>query len=260
LLTRIKIARLPIKYAEIQIGRNETDTSRSMFTHSPDGNVFVKPEMKALVSEFVEGCKADGVTRVRERTTTPDEYQASYDRVFTNMAEDRQVKSFRKQITPVTLPHGGADVAQRLTDGIFGSFESWSAPDVNWVPYQGEHMDVILDLGEVIEIKSIAMDFLNAQAQADWNLLVLPEFVTYATSTDGKTFTPEWKVTNPNNPNPKENPHITEIHLHSFRADLGPGVRARFVKAHGESLLRMPSWHIRAGSPATICTDQIVVV
>ncbi len=35
-------------------------------------------------------------------------------------------------------------------------------------------MDFILDLGETMDIQSINMDFLNAQAQPDWNLLVLP--------------------------------------------------------------------------------------
>ena len=136
---------------------------------------------------------------------------------------------------------------QRLTDGIFGSWESWSAPDVNWVAYKGEHMDFVLDLGEVMDIQSINMDFLNAQAQPDWNLLVLPAYVTYATSADGKTFGDEVKVSNPNNPNPKENPDIAKIPVQSFRADLGTNVKARYIKVHGESILRMPSWHIRAG-------------
>jgi len=260
LLTRVKIARLPIMYAEIQIGRNEeADTPRSMFAHTPNGKVYAKPAMKALVTQFVGGCKQDGVTRVRERTTPPDDYQASYDRVFAKIAETQHAKSFRKKISPVTLPEGGAVNAQRLTDGIFGSWESWSAPDVNWVAYKGQHMDFILDLGEVMDIRSINMDFLNAQAQPDWNLLVLPAYVTYATSTDGKTFSDEVKVSNRNNPNPKENPDIAKIPVQSFRADPGTNVKARYIKVHGESILRMPSWHIRAGYPAWIYTDQIVV-
>ncbi|MBS1800236.1 MAG: DUF4838 domain-containing protein [Acidobacteria bacterium] len=258
MLTRVKIARLPIKYATIQIGRNEdADTPRSMFAHTSDGKVFVKPEMKALVTEFVSGCKQDGVTKVRERTTTPDDYQASYDRVFTKVAETQHARSFGKKIAPVTLPEGGAANAQRLTDGIFGSWESWSAPDVNWVAYKGQHMDFVLDMGEVTDIGSVNMDFLNAQAQPDWNLLVLPAYVSYSTSTDGSAFGNEVRVSNPNNPNPKEDPGIANIPVQSFRADLN--TRARYIKVHGESILHMPSWHIRAGSPAWIYTDQIVV-
>lgn len=260
LLTRVKTARLPLIYAAIQIGRDEVDTSRSMFAHTSDGEVFVKPQMKSLVTQFVSGCKQNGVTRVRERTTTPDDYQASYDRIFTKVAEMRYTKSFGKRITAITLPQGGDIKAQQMTDGILGSWESWSAPDVHWVGYKGEHMDFILDLGMVVEVHSVNMDFLNAQAQPDWNLLVLPEYVTYATSVDGRTFDQEIKINNLNNPNPKENPDITKVPVQSFLADFKNPLKARYIKVHGESILRMPSWHIRAGHAAEIYSDQIIVV
>jgi hypothetical protein len=259
LLSRVKIARLPIIYAEIQIGRNEVDTPRSMFAHTPDGRVFAKPEMKSLIQPFVSLCKEDGVTKLRERSTTPDDYQASYDRIFRKMDEMQHAKSFRKTVAPITLPEGGDAVLQKLTDGIFGSWESWSAPDVHWVGYKGKHMDFVLDLGEIMDIQSIDMDFLNAQAQPDWNLMMLPSYVSYAMSVDGTTFGNEVKISNPNNPNPKENPDIANIPIQSFGADLGAPVKARYIKVHGESILRMPSWHIRAGHPAEIYTDQIVV-
>jgi hypothetical protein len=259
LLARVKIARLPILYAEIQIGRNEVDTPRSMFAHAPGGRVTVKPEMRAYVREFVKGCKDDGVTRVRERTTPPDDYLASYERVFAEVEETHQALSFGKKIVPVTLPEGGAETAQKLTDGIFGSWESWSAPDVHWVAYKGQHMDFVLDLGETKDVHFINMDFLNAQAQPDWNVMVLPVYVSYATSVDGSMFDNEIKIQNPLNPNPRENPDISKVPVQSFRADLSPGVRARYLKVHGESMLRMPPWHIRSGQPALIYTDQIVV-
>ena len=256
---RAKVARMPIMYAAIEIGQNEVDTSRSMFAHTADGKVIAKPEMKSLVHQVVGLCKQDGVSRLRERSTTPDDYQASYDRVFNKVAEMQDAKSFGKKIAPVTLPEGGAATSQRLTDAMFGSWESWSAPDVNWVPYKGVHMDFILDLGEIMEIQSINMDFLNAQAQPDWNLLVLPVYVSYATSANGKNFGDEVMVRNPNNPNPKQNPDISKIPVQSFRADLGTKVKARYIKVHGENILHMPSWHIRAGYAAWIYTDQIMV-
>jgi hypothetical protein len=78
-------------------------------------------------------------------------------------------------------------------------------------------------------------------------------------SVDGKAFGDEVRVGNPNNPNPKENPGITSVPVWSFRAALGTPVKARYVKVHGESMVRMPTWHIRAGQPASIYSDQIVV-
>jgi hypothetical protein len=260
LLTRVKVARLPIMYAAIQIGRNEpVDSARSMFAHASSGMVIAKPEYQVLVRQFVNGCKSDGVSRVRNRSTPPDDYQASYDRIFTKMAAMQSALSFGKQIRPVTMPEGGETTAQRHTDGIFGSYESWSAPDVNWIGYKGKHMDFVLDLGAIVEVQAVEMDFLNAQAQPDWNLLVLPKYVTYAFSSDGNTFGSEARVVNPHNPNPRENPGIASVAVQAFRADLDKRVKARYIKVHGESILQMPPWHIRAGYPASIYTDQIVV-
>ncbi len=260
LLPRVKVARLPIMYATIQIGRNEpVDSARSMFARSASGMVIAKPEYQTLVKQFVSGCKSDGVSRVRNRSTPPDDYQASYDRIFTKMISMQSSLSLGKKISPITLPEGGEAAAQRHTDGIFGSYESWSSPDVNWIGYKGKHMDFVLDLGTVVEVQAVEMDFLNAQAQPEWNLLVLPKYVTYAFSNDGNTFGDEARVTNPHNPNPRENPNIASVAVQAFRADLGKRVKARYIKVHGESILQMPPWHIRAGYPATIYTDQIVV-
>ena len=188
-----------------------------------------------------------------------EDYQASYDRVFTKTAETRDSRSFGKSITSVTLPEGGDVKSRQLTDGIFGSWESWSAPDVHWIAYKGKHMDFTLDLGEVMEIRFVEMEFLNSQAQPDWNLMVLPQYVSYATSIDGETFSPEVKLQNPNNPNPKENPDIVKVPIQSFRTAFEASLKARYIKVHGESMLHMPSWHIRAGQAAVLCTDQIVV-
>ena len=48
------------------------------------------------------------------------------------------------------MPTFGKENLTRLTDGIFGAFESWRFPDkdANWVAYKGKHMDFILDLGQ----------------------------------------------------------------------------------------------------------------
>ncbi len=200
------------------------------------------------------------MTKVRERSTTPDDYQASYDRIFTKMAEMQHAKSFGKKITPLTVPERGPEKAQQLTDGIFGSWESWSAPDVHWVAYKGEHMDFILDLGENHGHPDHQYGFSQCtgptrleSAGAALNMSLMPRQRTE------KIFSDEVKVRNPNNPNPKENPDISKVPVQSFRADLGTNVKARYIKVHGGKHASHASWHIRAGNPAWIYTDQIMV-
>lgn len=256
LLRRVQVARLPIMYAEIQIGRTEVDTPRSMYQRT-SGIVVAKPQMKDLVAQFVNGCKREGVALVRERAGTPDHFLASYTRIFDHMEGSKSVKSLGKKITPITQPSSKSKGVEGLTDGIFASYESWQKADANWISYEGEHMDFVLDLGEVTPISSINMDFLNPQAQPDWHLMALPKYVTYATSVDGETYNAPIQIDNPHNPNPFENPDISKVSIQSFQADMKG--EARYIKVHAENMLKMPSWHIRAGQPVSIFTDEIVV-
>ena len=258
LLRRTQVARLPIMYAAIQIGRTEIDTPRSLYQRDANGIVTGKPEMKALVNSFVEGCVHEKVKLVRERSGSPEHFLEAYNRIFTKMEETSKVKSFKKTITPITNPSNKSKGVDSLTDGIFASYESWQSPDPNWIYYTGNHMDFILDLGEVMPVSSVSMDFLNPQAQPDWHLMALPIYVTYATSLDGVKYNDVIRIDNPNNPNPVENPEISKISIQSFQTDLTGS--ARCIKVHAENLLKAPSWHIRAGQPMSIYTDEIAVM
>ncbi|MEO6288745.1 MAG: DUF4838 domain-containing protein [Ginsengibacter sp.] len=257
LLRRVEVARLPIMYAAIQIGKTEIDTPRSLYQRNGDGIVTGKPEMKSLVNKFTEGCIREKVKLVRERSGSPEHLQEAYNRIFSNMEQTGKDKSFKKMITSITNPGDKSKGVESLTDGIFASYESWQSPDPNWVYYTGSHMNFILDLGEVMPVSSVNMDFLNPQAQPDWHLMVLPEYVSYATSLDGEKYSDTIRVDNPNNPNPSENPGISKISIHSFKTNLTGS--ARYIKVHAESLLKAPSWHIRAGQPMSIYTDEILV-
>ena len=259
LVQRVRTARLPIMYAEIQIGRTEIDTARSMFRKGSNGYILPKPEMKALVNRFADVCKLNKVKLVRERAGTPEHYRASYNRIFSNMEEMIKVKSFRKKITPITSPNPKSKGLESLTDGVFASYESWQQADQNWVYYTGQHMDFILDLGAVMPVNSVNMDFLNPQAQPDWHLFALPKHVSYSISTDGNTYNEPVVIDNPNNPNPLENPEIIKISILPFQATMKPGTKARYIKVHAESLLKTPSWHIRSGKDISIYCDEIVV-
>lgn len=260
-LRRVRIARLPLMFAQIQIGRTEVDTPRSMFIHNENDRIVPKPEMKELVYLFAGRCKEYGVDRIRERTTSADEYLLAYQRIFDRMNEVADAISLHKKVTPVTQTSEHTKGVEALTDGVFGSDESWRFPDkigVNWVGYEGEHMEFILDLGEVQPVGSVNMEFLNAQAQPKWHQTILPKFVEYQLSVDGENYGDPIRIDNPHDPNPDINPGITNVRVQPFKADIGLK-DARYIKVHAESHIEMPSWHIRAGSPAKIYTDEIVV-
>jgi hypothetical protein len=259
LLNRVQTARLPLMYAQIQIGRTEVDTPRSMFYKNAKGLIAVKTSMISLVNTFVSRCQRDHIKLLRERSGTPEHYLSSYQRIFDAVAQVEQYLSHGKKVLSLTPVAQGSKPAASFTDGLFASFESWQNPDQNWIQYSGEHMDVVLDLEKLCPVHSIQLDFLNPQAQPDWHLFSLPKFVSYSFSKNGTDYPETFQLDNPHNPNPIENPDIKSISILPFRKEFQQPIIARYIKIHAENWLRSPAWHIRSGSPFSIYCDQIVV-
>ena len=247
--------------AEIQIaGQINPGEPGSFYDFTDSGNVIPKKSMRSNVLSFIEKAKKAGIARIGERAITIDDYSYNFERIFDRMDAMKSAISYKKTVKSLSSPEGGDKNLKRLTDGIFGAFESWRFPykDSNWVAFKGSHMDIVLDLGEVFKINSMEVDFLNVQAQANWHQLILPKNVVYQTSIDGKKYGDPIKVVNPHNPDPAENPEITNVPFYSFNVILS-STNARYIKVHAESVLEMPSWHINAGKPAFIYVDEIVV-
>jgi hypothetical protein len=258
LLKHVRSARLPLMYAQVQISHTETDTPRSLFHHDESGRVIINTEIKTIMEQFVERAKEYGVNRLRERSMTPDNYMESHNRIFDRVQDTRDAVSYNKKITAITPPDSGYRPVEALTDGIFGSYESWR--DVrfdNWVAWQEKHMDFIIDLGEVTPVKSVNMDFFDAKDT--WYQMALPKYVTYETSTDGKNYDKGVTVSNPVDPAEPETDSMPRvIYVQSFQANM-ENRNARYIRVHAESILRCPLWHVRAGDPAIMFCDEIVV-
>ncbi len=233
LLKRVQRAKLPIMFAELEIASAEIDTPRSMYIRNADGRYVVKPEIKKLVYQFVERCKAQGVSRLKERTTTPDIYLGAFTRIFNRVDEMNNAKSLHKKIIPITSPN--FNNTEALTDGVFGSYESYNNP-VNWVGYEGKHMDFIIDLGEIMPVTSVNIDFLNGRTL--WTPTFQPKYVSYATSEDGENYSKAIKVINPNKINRES--FNEEFCAQAFQTNMN-NKKARYIRVHAESILKCPS-------------------
>jgi hypothetical protein len=256
-LQRVRIARLPISYAQIQISRTEVNTPRSLFKSDANGKVTFNAEIVSLLNQFVEVAKQQGVNRLRERSISPDDYMASYQRIFKKVEDTKNALSLNKTVTPVVEPSKRYKGIASLTDGIFGSYEDWR--DVradNWVAYENSHIDFVLDLGEVTPVKYLNMDFFDAKDT--WYTMALPRYVTYSFSADGKNYSDEIKVVNPTDPlEPEIDSMPRVIYVQSFEANTNQN--ARYIKVHAESILKNPVWHVNAGGNAVMFCDEIVV-
>lgn len=242
-LERVKIARLPLLYAELEIARSEGTSERGIYKKE-NGRIVVRESIPEKLDAFVTLANKQGVTRVKEWSTTPGEYADSYRRLLnrdigSNLALNKPVRFI---IEPGQRYADGAEKV--LTNGAFGSYDF----AINWLGCEGKHMEFVLDLQAETIVKVISLDFL--QAHNDW--IFLPESVEYYGSADGKRFFLIEKVNNSVEDN-------RAILVESFESRLQQPQKLQFIKVKVQSPLECPSWHPGAGNPAWIFSDEIIV-
>jgi len=78
LLEHVKVARLPVDYAKLEIARAERIGTRGAFIVDKDNTLKAKPEIVALARDFAYRCIRTNVSHVRERRVTPQQYLEDY--------------------------------------------------------------------------------------------------------------------------------------------------------------------------------------
>ena len=244
ILERVQAARLPLQFAQIEQAKAYAIGERGLYTVSRDGKSEVRPAMKTLLQTFVERCKRAGVRCLVEGGLPPDQYL--------ERTEQRMKVTSKKHLAmfkPVTLTtpanpryrngDGGA-----LTDGLMGSEDF----HMNWLGWQGEDMEAVIDLGRSVKLTKFSADFVqNIDA---W--IFPPLDVEYAVSDDGKNFQ---QVAFVKNEAPERK---AGAFIQTFSADIKPQ-HARYVRMKAHNRKTCPLWHGGAGGLAWIFNDEIVI-
>ncbi|MBQ42909.1 MAG: DUF4838 domain-containing protein [Gemmatimonadetes bacterium] len=243
-LQRVRIARLPLNYAMLEQAKSRVAGAGGMFRKDSGGGWEVRPEIRRRLELFTELCNLRGVSRVTEWHTTPDEYRERFLKLLErtpldHLASGRPV-DFRTPYSP-KYPAAGD---QTLTDGLRGPLDH----SFNWLGFEGSDMEVVVNLREPRTISRVSADFL--QTIGSW--IFLPERVVFEVSTDGEHYQPLAEVGR--QAEEREGGTFAE----TFAADFAP-LEARYVSVRGVSRKTCPDWHIGAGGPSWIFTDEIVV-
>jgi predicted alpha-1,2-mannosidase len=116
-----------------------------------------------------------------------------------------------------------------------------------WQGYQGQELEVVVDLGSIKSVSSLSMGFLQDVKSWIW----YPKQVTFAVSKDGKTFIPAGTATN-TFPDDREG---------SFTQDFTVGYKghARYVKVTAPNYGPCPEWHLGAGGSTWLFADEVTV-
>ena len=138
---------------------------------------------------------------------------------------------------------GGGD--QGLVDGILGSDNS---RDGTWQGFEGNDLELTMDLGETKEVFRTEMNFL--QSTKSW--IFMPEYMEVSFSSDGKT----WRVIKRVNNEVSENDE--EISINRLTADF-PAEATRYIKVLAKNRSVCPDGHPGAGGPSWMFCDEIMV-
>ena len=135
---------------------------------------------------------------------------------------------------------GGGDNA--IVDGVRGGTNFRLG---GWQGFQNSDFEAVIDLGQEKHLHGLDASFL--QDTDAW--IVLPVWVEFATSADGRNFVPQGRLTH------AVDPQDYTVQIHTFSLPLDAD--ARYVKVLAHNFGTLPAWHDGAGGRAHIFVDEV---
>jgi len=243
ILERVKIARLPLEFAIMEQAKKSFNGSNGVF-EKINNEWKVRSGIRKRIDPFVDLCIRQGVTQIKEWSTSPEEYRSAMYRLFSQgMNEHLAYQKPVLFLSPDTtkLPENATNM---LTDGIRGSHDY----AYNWLAFAGQDLEVIVDLEEIKKVRHIE----SAYYQYGFWLRLFPTKVEYSLSSDGKNFEVVGVVEN--------TLPIDQYggYQRDFIADF-PAQNARYVKVKAFTFGNTPDWHPGGGRAANLLVDEVAV-
>ena len=241
-LNHVRLARLPIQYAEMEIATNHMFSDRGWYTLT-DGKPVPNDRLFRTLEAFEETCVKNNVPTVNESGLSPKDYISSLKRMI-DVNIDGNL-AFGKKVTATALPdkkYSSGDLAF-LTNGVSDA----SDYNVHWLGWFGQDTELILDLEQPCTAEQISIGSLwNAKS---W--ILHPVDVSCSVSLDGKKFIPLGSITREGDQKAEQT-----IKTHSYWIT---GITYRYVRFRITGTHQLPDWHPSAGQPSWFFVDEIVV-
>ena len=138
---------------------------------------------------------------------------------------------------------GGGD--QGLVDGILGTT---NFRDGSWQGFEGNDLELTIDLGEEKDVFRTEVNFL--QATHSW--IFMPEYMEVHFSMDGESWKLMKRVDN------EVSAKHSETVIQRLTADF-PTEKTRYIKVLARNPGVSPEWHEGAGEPTWIFCDEVMV-
>jgi hypothetical protein len=242
-LERVKVARLPLEFAVLDISLRNVNEDLTYF--KKDGDSWkVREDMMLLLDNFTKASVAAGIQRYWEHGNPPEEYRKTVETYVKSSMQSHLAANKPVQLSNPCSEKYAVGGANALTDGMKGINDY----HFNWLGFEGTDMVATIDLGEEKTVSAIETEFF----QETYSWIFLPVQVEFAVSIDGKDFR---TVKTLKNNVPQEQ---GGVFIQPFNAGFKPE-NARFIRITAKNMKTCPPWHNGAGYPSWIFCDEIVV-
>ncbi|MGW9684076.1 DUF4838 domain-containing protein [Flagellimonas sp. 2504JD1-5] len=244
IVDRVKMARLGIDYAVLEACRKNLTDDYSLMTINQNSKETINPMVASLLDSFINTTRKNNITLMNEMGFTVNEYASNFMSALKIAQKPNKAKG--KKVVSLTKPKKYANEDPMvLTDSALGGSSFYA----NWLGYEGNDMEVVVDLGKTQNIRSISMAFL----QVTNHVVFFPSSVTYYGSTDNINFTPLGNLKNPAPLSKKSK--VNDIHYFDLQFE---AMNARYIKVIAKNT-ETPYWHHAAGLPSWVFADEIII-
>jgi hypothetical protein len=242
ILERVKIAKLSVQYADMEIAKTDMFGPRGWYTIE-DGKYILKPERKQLLEDFYATCKKNNIKNLNEKELTAEIYYHNTRRFIDVQVEGNL--AFQKPVTCSPMPNKNytAMGTATLTNGVKGTDDY----KINWLGWEGQDITITLDLLKDTAVNEITISSL--QFPKSW--ILHPLQISCMVSSDGVTFIKLGTIASN-----KDLQTESLIRNFSFNAN---GSHSRYIKFLVTGTKVLPAWHDYVGNPSWVFIDEIVI-
>ncbi len=241
-LERVKVARLPIMYSELEIAKSNVLGKRGFFVNN-DGKYILIPQMKNLIDTFFAIVKRHNIKTFNETNLTPQIYFDNLKRTLNIQVENN--KAFMKPITCLPIPSKKyfASGPSTLTNGILGTIYFKN----EWLGWENQDIEIVVDLE-----KTQLVNKINLSTLQDLNAWIThPIKIELYFSNDNENYSLKSSIQS-------DSDLRKESQIKNFTFNIN-NEETRFIKFKIKATKTLPEWHKYAGNKSWLFIDEITV-
>lgn len=241
---RIERSRLSIDYAILEAYRKNFSKQYPL-KFINDEVTMINPKVIDRLNKFYNIASLNDITLMNEMGFTVSEYVSNYKKAL-SLASKNNIASFKK-VTLLSNPKKYANEdSQVLTDGALGGNSFYS----NWLGFEGNDLDAIIDLDSIQFINNISLNFL----QVTNHIVFYPLNVQFEISNDSVNWKSFPIISNKLKLNPKSK--VNDIQTFSQVVN---NEKAHYIRVKAKNIKKAPLWHHGADLPSWIFADELIV-